>query len=123
MQIGYERRGTWMLVGGLTAFSAFAWSEIQRRLTNLNHENARILAAQASSVSADTYAANEQQRVSEAAELSAWRKEVDRDRTQSVSREELNRETRGDRQVITGQLLALLGVVAAVAAVVGHYIH
>ena len=124
MQIGYERRGSWMLIGGVFAFGAFAWSEIQRRLVNLNHEAARIQAAQSASVSADTYKANEQQRESEAAELQAWRKEVDRDRTQSVSREELTRETRGDRQIFTGNVIALLGIVALIgAALLGHYIH
>lgn len=97
MQIGYERRGTAMLVGGLFAFSAFAWAEIQRRLVNLNGEAERIKAAQSASVSSDTYQANERQRQTERLTLDARLGKYDENFTRTLSREDLARETRGDR--------------------------
>jgi len=87
-----------IVAGGVVAFGAFAWSEIQRRLVNLNHENARILAAQSASVSADTYTANEQQRRDETVKLDEWRKDVDRDRAKTVTREEFLRDTKTEKR-------------------------
>ena len=91
-------RATRWAIGATVLFGAFAWSEIQRRLEILNHENARLLQQQERTVSQDTYSANEQQRRDEAHDLNDWRKEVDRTLTQSVSREELSRETKVDRR-------------------------
>ena len=123
MQIGYERRGTLMLCGGLLSFGAFAWSEIQRRLSNLNHEAERIKQAQAASVSADTYTANEAQRKADADRLEARLARYDENFTKTATRDDLAHEGRGNRQIITGQLIALLGAVAVIAGAIGHYLH
>jgi hypothetical protein len=82
----------------LIGLGSIVWFEIQRRLENLNHENARILAAQETSISKDTYDANEEQRKAEQANLESWRKEVDKDRTTSISREEFQQDTRTQRR-------------------------
>lgn len=97
-EIWHARHEGRLLFAGVALFAAYAWSEVQRRLTNLNHEAERIQHAQDSSVSADTYQANEQQRDKESDALGEWRKEVDRDRTQSVSRAEFNRDTRVEKR-------------------------
>ena len=112
VKLGYERRGAYFLVGSAVAFGAFAWSEIQRRLVNLNHENARILAAQAGSVSADTYAANEQQRKAEQRELAEWRKDVDRDRNQSITRTEFQQESKTEKRAGIDTTTKIIGAVA-----------
>ena len=114
---GDEARGRERL-GWLLFLIAVVWFEIQRRLENLNHENARILAAQQSSISKDTYDANEQQRKSEQLELSSWRKEVDKDRTQAVSREEFQRDTRVEKRAVlnsnVGITIVVIGLIGAV---------
>jgi len=97
---GSRFHATWTVMAAALAFGAFAWSEVQRRLEILNHENARLLQQQERTVSQDTYAANEQQRKSEQAEFQAWRKDVDRDRTQSISREEFQRDTKTEKRAV-----------------------
>lgn len=105
---------TWKAVAfGVCAFGAFAWSEIQRRLEILNHENARLLVQQQSTVSQDTYKANESQRKEALDDLSEWRKSVDKTLTQSVSREELSRETRDDHRAGISTTTAMIGAVIA----------
>jgi hypothetical protein len=99
----------------LVAVGGIVWFEIQRRLENLNHENARILAAQERSVSSDTYQANEQQRKSESQELAEWRKDVDRDRTQSISRDEFQRDTKSDRHSSIDTTTKIIGAILAAA--------
>jgi len=101
----------------LALFGAFAWSEIQRRLEILNHENARLLAQQEKTVSQDTYAANEQQRKEEQGEYKKWKEDVDRDRTQSISREEFQRDTRTDRRATFGSGVSVALVCIAFAGV------
>lgn len=73
----------WML-----ALFVVIWFFVERHLSDLNHENERLAKYQEGSVSADTYKANEDQRRTEAANLNEWRKEVDGDRSRSISREE-----------------------------------
>lgn len=94
---------------------AYAWSEVQRRLTNLNHEAERIQHAQDASVSSDTYQANEQQRDKESDALDEWRKEVDRDRTQSISRDEFTRDTRGAKRAGIDTTTKLIATILATA--------
>lgn len=74
------------------------WFFIERHMSDLNHENARLKHQQDSTVSADTYSANEQQRDKEREELGDWRKTIDRAGTQSVSREEFQRDTRTEKR-------------------------
>lgn len=115
--IAYERRITLYLFLGLTGLGAFAWSEIQRRLGILNHENARLLAQQEKTVSQDTYAANEQQRAAEQAEFKDWQKAVDRDRTQSISREEFTRDTHTESRAKISTTAAIVGAVVSVVVI------
>lgn len=122
MQIAYERRGVWMLCGFGVALGTFGWSQIQRRLENLNHENARISAVTDNTVSSDTYDSDKSRTDDERDKLDTWRASVDEKFTKAITRDDLSRETKGDRQIVTGQLLALLGVVAVAAGAVGHYL-
>jgi hypothetical protein len=101
----------------LGLFGAFAWSEIQRRLEILNHENARLLAQQEKTVSQDTYAANEQQRKEEQTEYKKWKEDVDRDRTQSIGREEFQRDTRQQKQGVFDNSTKLALIAVAVLSV------
>lgn len=113
---GQKFRSTWAFMVATVAFGAFAWSEIQRRLEILNHENARLLQQQERTVSQDTYAANEQQRKSEQVEFQAWRKEVDRDRTQSISREEFTRDVKVEKRAVTSNSWLIVGGIVGVLA-------
>jgi hypothetical protein len=101
-------------VFALFAFGAFAWSEIQRRLEILNHENARLLQQQERTVSQDTYSANEQQRKEEQQEYKKWKEDVDRDRVQSVTKEDLIRETRSTRNQGVQSSTSVISVIIAV---------
>ncbi len=113
----------------LASVGVIVWFEIQRRLEILNHENARLLAQQERSVSKDTYDANEQQRRSEQADLAAWRKDVDTDRTQSVTRDEFQHDYREQRQgifqnrasVVALALTFVLVVLALLAYIATHH--
>jgi hypothetical protein len=73
------------------------WFFIERHLGDLNHENARVAKVSENSVSSDTYLANEQQRKSEADKLDVRLAGYDEKFTKAISRDELTRETRGDR--------------------------
>jgi hypothetical protein len=103
----------------LIGLGGIIWFEIQRRLENLNHENARILAAQETSISKDTYDANEEQRKAEQANLESWRKEVDKDRTTSISRDEFQQDSRAQKRSTLDSRTAIIGVgVSLLVAVV-----
>ncbi len=123
MQIGYERRGTLMLLSGVFGLGAFAWAEIQRRLVNLNGEAERIKAAQSASVSADTYQANERQRQAERRSLEERLGKYDENFTKAVTRDDLARETRTDRQITLSQVIAIVAVAATIAGIIGHLVH
>lgn len=96
------------LFGGV--LGSVIWFFIERHLAELNHENARVASVTERSVSQDTYDANEQQRKKEADELREWRKQKDQEATQGVSREEFNRDVKGDKRQsfdTTTKLIAL----------------
>ncbi len=123
MQIGYERRGTLMLVTGIFGLGAFAWAEIQRRLINLNGEAERIKQAQSASVSADTYQANERQRNEERRSLETRLGKYDETFAKSVTRDDLERESKSDRQISLSQVIAIVAIAATIAGVIGHLVH
>jgi hypothetical protein len=110
----------------VVAFGYFAWTQIQRRLENLNHENERILAVTEKTVSQDTYLANENQRRAEQHELADWRKTVDEGRTQTVTRDEFERDTRGEaRQERTdrrGAFTTAHGIIGLALVIVSIFI-
>ncbi len=113
----------------LASVGVIVWFEIQRRLEILNHENARLLSQQERSVSKDTYDANEQQRRQEQADLSVWRKDVDTDRTQAVTRDEFQHDYREQRagifqnrtSVVALGLTFVLVVVALLTYIATHH--
>lgn len=96
----------------LGTLGAVIWFFIERHMGQLNYANARLKEQQDGSVSSDTYRANEQQRDKESEELGSWRKEVDRDRTQSISRDEFNRDVKGEKRssIDTGTKLIAVAV-------------
>lgn len=103
----------------MAVLGAVIWFFIERHMSNLNNEGARLKQQQDATVSSDTYEANEKQREAALAELGEWRKEVDRDRTQSVSREDLVRETKDERrQGVTSGWQWVGGTVAIIAVLV-----
>jgi hypothetical protein len=98
---------------GLGLIGAIIWFFVERHLSDLNHENARILKQQEGTVSSDTYKANEDQRKTEANNLNEWRKEVDKDRTTSVSREEFQQDNRAQRQGIFANRTSIVSIAVA----------
>ena len=73
---------------------ATIWFFVERHLSDLNHENARVARVSENSVSSDTYKANEQQRKSEQVKLDEWRNAVDADRGRTVTRDEFQKDNR-----------------------------
>lgn len=101
------------------ALAGVIWFFIERHLKDLNHENERILKQQETTISKDTYDANEQQRDKEANELDDWRKDVDKDRTQQVSRAELNQESKFESRAKISTVAAVLGGVLTAVVILG----
>lgn len=93
------------------------WFFIERHLGDLNHENARVAKVSENSVSADTYKANEQQRKSEQDKLDDKLATYDQKWTETVTRDDLTRETRGDRVALRDSNSNQLRAIAAVIAV------
>ena len=116
VQIRYERQTTRLLIGGVVAFAAFSWSQIMRRLEGLNHENARVAAVVANTVSADTYFSDEKRRTDERDKIDGWRAGVDEKFTKSVTKEEVHEDARDGRRVRFNGGTAAIAAVAAVAA-------
>lgn len=102
----------------VAALGGVIWFFIERHLADLNHENARVAAVTEKSVSSDTYEANEQQRKSESDKLEGWRHDVDRDRTQSVSRTEFQTEGNISKRGTIDTTTKIVGAVVA-ACVLG----
>lgn len=103
----------------LIALGGFTWSQIQRRLEILNHENARVAAIAEKTVSGDTYKSDEERRSDERAKLDDWRKEVDSDRSRAITRDEFNKDTRLEREYRRGNWSLGAQLAAVAAAVVG----
>lgn len=123
MMIGYERSSTRLMVGFAAVAGGFAWSQIQRRLEILNHENARVATIAAQTVSADTYDSDKSRTDDERDKLDSWRAGVDEKFTRAVTRDDLVRETKGDRQVWTANSIAFIFVLVTIAGLIGHFIH
>ena len=98
----------------MLGFGGFAWAQIQRRLEILNHENARVAAVVDQTVSADTYTSDKSRTDDERDKLDLWRAGVDEKFTRAVTRDDLSRETKGDRQTNTGLWLAVAAIVATI---------
>lgn len=76
------------------ALGGVIWFFIERHLSDLNHENARVAKVSESSVSSDTYNANEQQRKAELDKRDEWQGRVDAALGRGVNRDEFQRDTR-----------------------------
>ena len=87
-KLNRERFAFAAVVGGVI------WFFVERHLTDLNHENARVAKVSEASVSSDTYVANERQRQSEQTKLEDRLKGYDEKFTQSITRDDLTRETK-----------------------------
>ena len=105
-----RERLAWMLTLG-----AFAWTQVQRRLEILSHENQRVAAIAEKTVSDDTYDSDESRRSAERSQLDEWRKEVDIDRSRSVTRDEFQRDTKKESRAQFGTWQAVLVTVVALA--------
>lgn len=101
----------------VAAIGGVIWFFIERHLADLNHENARVAKVSENSVSSDTYRANEQQRKSEADKLDTRLAKYDENFTRTLSREDLTRETRGDRIASRNSGSNQLRAIAAAIAV------
>lgn len=129
MQIGYERRGVLQLVGFAFALGVFAWSQIQRRLEILNHENERVGNILKNTVSSDTYLSDETRRSDERTKLDGWRGDVDTKFTQSVTKEEVKDDVKGGRRsdadlaTRIGQLLVAVLALAVTVIAVTYAVH
>lgn len=120
MQIGYERQSSRLLVGFITALGAFAWSQIQRRLEILNHENARVATIAEQTVSSDTYSSDSARRDDEREKLDDWRAKVDEKFTQSVTKEEVRQDQKmGQRYTIDTSTKVIAVVIAAAVLLIG----
>lgn len=111
-----ERFGWVIAIGGVV------WFFIERHLSELNHENARVASIAAATVSEDTYKSDKARTDDERDKLDVWRSGVDEKFTKSLTRDDLSRETKGDRQILTGQMIAFIVALVAVGGLIGHYI-
>lgn len=116
LQIGYESKITKLFVGFACVAGAFGWSQIQRRLEILNHENARVAAIAVGTVSSDTYKSDKDRTDDERDKLDTWRSGVDEKFTKSISRDELQNEVKIDRR---GNLTFAQGLILTVVSVIG----
>lgn len=107
---GDDERGrerlAWMLGIGV-----LVWSQIQRRLEILNHENARVATIAERTVSADTYQSDESRRSAERLKLDEWQKEVDGDRSRSITREEFQRDTKREGRATVDTSTKIIGAI------------
>lgn len=103
-----RERLAWLIALGLVG-----WSQVQRRLEILNHENARVAVIAEKTVSGDTYKSDEDRRQDERTKLDGWRKEVDLDRSRTITRDEFQRDVKRDN---FASLDSTTKVIAAVAA-------
>ncbi len=106
----------------LVIVGAVIWFFVERHLADLNHENARVAAATEGSVSRDTYNANEQQRKSEQGKLDERLSKYDENFTKVATRDDLSRETRGERRQGIDTTTRILGVVFAVVSLMLAYL-
>lgn len=110
-----RERLAWLLAIGL-----FGWSQVQRRLEILNHENARVAVIAEKTVSGDTYKSDEERRADERTKLDGWRKEVDLDRSRSITRDEFQRDTKQEsRSSIDTTTKVIVAVVGALVLGLG----
>lgn len=116
LQIVYEGKIARMFVWFAGMLGMFAWSQIQRRLEILNHENARVAAIADGTVSSDTYKSDKARTDDERDKLDGWRAGVDEKFTKTASRDELQRETKSERR---GNVTFIQGLLATGIAVVG----
>ncbi len=91
-----ERFGFLVVVGGVI------WFFVERHLTDLNHENARVAAVSERSVSQDTYIANEAQRKAEQQRLDERLAQYDTRFTETATRDDLSRETKVEKRAVIG---------------------
>lgn len=113
-----RERFMWML-----ALGGVIWFFIERHLAELNHENARVASIAAQTVSEDTYKSDKARTDDERDKLDVWRSGVDEKFTKSLTRDDLSRETKGNRQIVTGQLIAIVTAVGVIGGLIGHYVH
>lgn len=110
-----ERFAFLLTVGGII------WFFIERHLADLNHENARVGKISESSVSADTYQANEKQRDGDRDKLDEWRGLVDKDRQTIATIKEISSDNKLDRQrnvtSNTGILVATVAIASFILAI------
>jgi hypothetical protein len=102
---------------GIGAFGVFAWQQIQRRLELLNHENERLLAQQAKTVSEDTYRADERRRREDHdridGQIASLSSAVDR----SATKEEVRADTTKDRRLGIGTAVSVIAAVTGAVVV------
>ena len=91
------------------ALGGVIWFFVERHLSDLNHENARVARVSEASVSSDTYDANEKQRQSEASKLDERLKGYDEKFTQAITRDDLNRETKVEHRAVMGSGWQVVG--------------
>jgi len=91
------------------ALGGVVWFFVERHLSDLNHENARVARVSEASVSSDTYDANEKQRQSEAAKLDERLKGYDEKFTQAITRDDLTRETKVEHRAVVGSGWQVVG--------------
>ena len=116
-------RRLWRVVAMLLAPSlAMTWFEIQRRLSNLNHEHERIEKNQSESVSHDTYAANESKRDEERKRLDDWQRGVNETLTKSISRDEVEKTVKEDKQTNLGLYVAAAAIFVTLASFSANYL-
>lgn len=116
-KIGHDRQQNRERFGFILVVGCVVWFFIERHLKDLNHENARVASVAENTVSSDTYRSDEQRRRDERDKLDDWRKGVDSDRTQSVSRDDLTRENQTDKRAGVGMTAALVAMAVGLAGV------
>lgn len=109
-------------LGWIVAFGVFAWLQIMRRLEILNHENERLLQQQKRTVSADTYASDEQRRREDQQRVSTSLKAVEGAVSKSATKEELQHDYRDSRKTDINTTTKVVSVLIAAVLLYFAYV-
>ncbi len=121
-KIGSDRRLNNERFAFAAVIGAVVWFFVERHLTDLNHENARVAKIAEGTVSADTYESDESRRTDERNKLDSWRAHVDEGFTKSATKEEVTQATKIEtRAVAASGWQWALGIAAVLATLLAFY--
>lgn len=108
----------------VAAIGGVVWFFIERHLSDLNHENARVAKVSEESISADTYRGDEQRRKEDQNRITTQLGALDAKVASAATKEEVKQETKTDRRgaITTTQAVVAMavGVVVVTLAILNY---